>query len=419
MSKKRADLLITNIGQLATPRGKKPARGEKMSNLRVIRDAAVAVKDGDLTAVGTGEKVLHDYTAPKELDAGGHLVTPGFVDPHTHIVFAGSREQEFEMRCQGASYKEIALAGGGILSTVLATREASEDEILDQSLPRLKRCLEFGTTTVEIKSGYGLDTATELKMLRVIDRLRKKTPLDVVSTFLGAHEVPPEYRSDRDGYVRLLIEQMIPAVAESGLAEFTDIFTEQHVFDVSQSRRILQAAKEAGFKLRLHADEIVSLGGAQLAAELQAVSADHLGAISARGIKALAESGTIAVLLPGTTFFINLESYAPATALKEAGVAIALSTDCNPGSSMTESMQIIQTLACLYLDLTPAEALSASTLNAACAIDRGDRVGTLEPGKQADLVIWDCADYRAIPYHYGVNLARTVIKKGKVVVGGL
>ncbi len=419
MSKKRADLLITNIGQLATPRGKKPARGEKMSNLRVIRDAAVAVKDGDLTAVGTGEKVLHDYTAPKELDAGGHLVTPGFVDPHTHIVFAGSREQEFEMRCQGASYKEIALAGGGILSTVLATREASEDEILDQSLPRLKRCLEFGTTTVEIKSGYGLDTATELKMLRVIDRLRKKTPLDVVSTFLGAHEVPPEYRSDRDGYVRLLIEQMIPAVAESGLAEFTDIFTEQHVFDVSQSRRILQAAKEAGFKLRLHADEIVSLGGAQLAAELQAVSADHLGAISARGIKALAESGTIAVLLPGTTFFINLESYAPATALKEAGVAIALSTDCNPGSSMTESMQIIQTLACLYLDLPPAEALSASTLNAACAIDRGDRVGTLEPGKQADLVIWDCADYRAIPYHYGVNLVRTVIKKGKVVVGGL
>lgn len=417
MPKKKADLLITDIGQLATAKGKKPVSGDKMSQLRVIQNAAVAVKDGMIAAAGPGEKILHDYSAQKRINAGGYHVTPGFVDPHTHLVFGGSREREFEMRCCGASYKEIALSGGGILSTVLATREASEEELFRQSLPRLKRCLSFGTTTVEIKSGYGLDTDTELKMLRVIDRLRKAVPLDIISTFLGAHEVPDEYRDDREGYVRLLIEEMIPAVAQSGLAEFADIFTEAHVFDIDQSRRILNAAKAAGFKLKLHADEIVALGGARLAAEVGAASADHLGAISKKGIGALARSGVIAVLLPGTTFFINLENYAPAAELKEAGVPIALSTDCNPGSSMTESMQIIQTLACLYLDLTPAESLTASTLNAACAIDRGDVVGTLEPGKQADLVIWEAEDYRAIAYHYGVNLARTVIKKGEIVAG--
>jgi imidazolonepropionase len=415
--KKKTDLLVVNIGQLVTPRGRKPLSGEKMSGLRAIRNAAVAIDRGVITAVGQQEKVLRSYAAKRRMDVRGCLVTPGFVDPHTHMVFAGSREHEFEMRCRGASYKEIALAGGGILSTVLATREVSEDELFKQSLPRLRRCLDFGTTTVEIKSGYGLDTRTELKMLRVINRLRKETPLDIVSTFLGAHEVPDEYRSDREGYVRLLIEEMIPAVAKSGLAEFADIFTEQHVFDIDQSRRILEAAREAGFKLKLHADEIVSLGGAELAAEMEAISADHLGAISAKGVKTLAGSDTVAVLLPGTTFFIKLEEYAPADRLKEAGVPIALSTDCNPGSSTTESMQIIQTLACLYLDMTPAEALTASTLNAACALDRADIVGTLEPGKQADLVVWDCDDYRAIAYHYGVNLARTVIKKGKVVAG--
>ena len=417
MAKKKADLLISNIGQLATPRGSTAATGEKLSGLRVVQNAAVAVKDGLIAAAGPSEKVLHDFTASKKIDAGGHLVTPGFVDPHTHMVFAGSREREFQMHCQGATYKEIALSGGGILSTVIATREASQDELFAQSLPRLKRCLEFGTTTIEIKSGYGLDTKTELKMLRVIDRLRKETPLDIVSTFLGAHEVPDEYRSDREGYVKLLVDEMIPAVAESGLAEFADIFTEEHVFNIEQSRRILNAARKAGFKLKLHADEIEALGGAELAAELAAVSADHLGAISKDGIKALAESGTVAVLLPGTTFFINLDNYAPAEEITETGAAIALATDCNPGSSMTESMQIIQTLACLYLDLTPAEALTASTLNAACAIDRADRVGTLEPGKQADLVVWDCEDYREIAYHYAVNLARTVVKRGKVVAG--
>ncbi len=417
MPKKKTDLLVTNIGLLATPRGRKPLSGEKMSSLRTVRKAAVAIDRGIIAAVGQQEKVLRDYAAKRKMDVRGRLVTPGFVDPHTHMVFAGSRENEFEMRCRGASYKEIALAGGGILSTVLATREASEDELFEQSLPRLQCCLGFGTTTVEIKSGYGLETETELKMLRVIDRLRKETPLDIVSTFLGAHEVPDEFRTDREGYVRLLVEEMIPAVAKSGLAEFADIFTEQHVFDIDQSRRILEAAREAGFKLKLHADEIVSLGGAELAAEMDAASADHLGAISRKGIRTLAKGDTVAVLLPGTTFFINLDNYAPADKLKEAGVPIALSTDCNPGSSMTESMQIIQTLACLYLDMTPAEALTASTLNAACAIDRADRVGTLEPGKQADLVVWDCDDYRAIAYHYGVNLARTVIKKGKVVAG--
>lgn len=417
MPKKKVDLLVVNIGQLATSRGKKPAAGEKMARVRVVEKAAIAIQAETLVAVGPREKVLHDYIAAKEVDAGGRLVTPGFVDPHTHIVFAGSREREFEMRCRGASYKEIAQSGGGILSTVRATREASKEHLLRQSLPRARRCLQYGTTTVEIKSGYGLDIPTELKMLHVIDRLRKETPLDIVSTFLGAHEVPDEFRAHREGYVRLLIEQMIPVVAQSGLAEFADIFTEKHVFNIDQSRRILEAAKAAGFKLKLHADEIVALGGAELAAELKAISADHLGAISKRGIAALAESGTIAVLLPGTTFFINLEKYAPADKLKDAGVPIALSTDCNPGSSMTESMQIIQTLACLYLGLTPAEALTASTLNAACAIDRAATLGTLEPGKQADLVIWDCDDYRAIAYHYGVNLARTVIKRGKPVAG--
>ncbi len=417
MAREKADLLVVNIGELATPRGKKPLTGGKLGNLRLVRDAAVAVRGETVAAAGPREKVLRDYSGEREIDAGGRLVTPGFVDPHTHMVFASLREEEFEMRCLGASYKEIAQAGGGILSTVIPTREASEDELYNQSLPRVMRALEHGTTTVEIKSGYGLDTETELKMLRVIDRLRKNTPLDVVSTFLGAHEVPQEFRHDREGYVRLLVEQMIPAVAKSGLAEFADIFTEEHVFNLEQSRRILTAAKEAGFKLKLHADELAALGGAELAAQLGAASADHLVAISKKGINALARTGTIAVLLPGTSFFIKTDSYAPADKLKEKGVPIALSTDCNPGSSMTESMQIIQTLACLYLELTPAEALTASTLNAACAIDRGDTLGTLEPGKQADLVIWNCRNHRGIAYHYGVNLARTIIKRGKVVAG--
>jgi len=417
MPRKKADLLLTNIGQLATPLGKKPLSGGDLGELRVVSDAAVAIKGGKILAAGASEKITSSYNAPKSLDCGGRLSTPGFVDPHTHIVFAGSREHEFEMHCRGASYKEIALSGGGILSTVLATRNATEDELFEQSLPRLKRALDFGTTTIEIKSGYGLNTETELKMLRIAERLRSKTPLDIVSTFLGAHEVPDEYRSNRADYVELLINEMIPAVAESGLAEFADIFTEEHVFNIEQSRKILKACKDAGFKLKLHADEIVALGGARLAAEMGAASADHLGAISKKGISALAKSDTIAVILPGTTFYINLDSYAPASELNEAGVPVALSTDCNPGSSMTESMQIIQTLACLYLDLTPAEALAASTLNAACAIDRGDTVGTIEPGKQADIVVWNCSDYRSIAAHYGVNLARTVIKKGKVVAG--
>jgi len=389
-----------------------------MTDLGLIESGSVAVQGGHILAVGTEGEVSRQVSINAQtvvIDASDRVVMPGFVDPHTHPVFAGTREEEFEMRLKGASYPEIAAAGGGIRSSVRRLRQASEDQLCREALPRLDRLLSHGTTTAEAKSGYGLDLANELKTLEVIARLNRDHPLDLVPTFLGAHEVPDEYRQDRGEYIRLVVEEMIPRVAESDLAEFCDIFCEQDVFDIPESRSILTAAQQAGLKLKLHADELAASGGSQLAAELGAVSADHLVYTGADGIAAMAAAGVIPVLLPGTTFFLRGKRYAPAREMIAAGLPVALATDLNPGSCMTESMPMILTLACLQMGLLPSEAICAATVNAAWALDRGAMVGSLEVGKRADLVIWGIDSYKILPYHYGVNLVDTVIKSGRVV----
>jgi imidazolonepropionase len=370
-------------------------------------------------AAGTESEVLASVDAGSDtvvIDAGDRVVTPGLVDPHTHAVFAATREDEFAMRVEGKSYEEIAEAGGGIRSSVRSLRRASADELSENGRGTVDLMLEHGTTTVEIKSGYGLSLESELKMLRVISELVDTHVVDVVPTFLGAHEFPDDWRDDRDGYVDHLIDDMIPAVAAEKLARFCDVFCEEGVFTVDQSRRVLTAARAHGMEPRLHADELHPFGAAQLAAELKAASADHLVCVSDEGIAALAASGVVAVLLPGTTLSLGGAEFAPARQLIDAGVPVALATDCNPGSSMTESMQIILALASMVLRMTPEEALVAATVNAAASLRVDDVVGSLAPGRQCDLVIWDVDDYRAIPYHYGVNLVAAVVKRGSVVV---
>ena len=414
------DLIVRNAKQLLTLRGgrKEPRRGSGMTDLGVIENGSVAVQGDHIAAVGTDQEVTRQVfigARTEVVDASGRVVMPGFVDPHTHPVFAGTREEEFELRLKGASYPEIASAGGGIRSSVRRLRQATAEELFQDALPRLNRMLSHGTTTMEAKSGYGLDLTNELKTLEVIAKLNRDHPLDLVPTFLGAHEVPDEYRQDREEYIRLIEEEMIPRVVADDLAEFCDIFCEQDVFDVFESRRILTAAREAGLKLKLHADELAASGGSQLAAELGAISADHLVYTDADGIAAMAAAGVIPVLLPGTTFFLRGERYAPAREMIAAGLPMALATDLNPGSCMTESMPMILTLACLNMGLLPSEAISAATVNAAWAVDRGRMVGSLEQGQRADLVIWDMDNYKILPYHYGVNLVDTVIKSGRLV----
>jgi imidazolonepropionase len=390
-----------------------------MEELGIIDDGCVAARSGRIVAVGKTEDILKRTFLMEggvEIDASGKVVMPGFVDPHTHPVFVGSREDEFEMRIRGTTYQEIAQQGGGIRSTVRKVREASKEELLQSALPRLDRMMRYGTTTVEAKSGYGLSLQDEIKMLEVIRELNERHPIDLVPTFLGAHEIPDEYRDRKEDYVDLVIEEMIPVVSKRGLAEFCDIFCEEGVFDIAESRRILRAAGEAGLKVKLHADELSPCGGAELAAEMKAVSADHLVAVSDKGIEALHEKGVIAVLLPGTTFSLGLKTYAPARRMIAKGVPVALATDMNPGSCLTESMPIILTLACVMMRMTPAEAITAATINAACAIHREGSVGSLDVGKQADVVVWDMPTVRYLPYHFGVNLVETVIKDGKIAV---
>lgn len=416
---KKATLLIKNIGQLVTMQGPVPRLGDQMKDIGLIEKGGVAIAGSEILAVGTSADV--EGHAPLAegctvIDAKGAVVTPGLIDPHTHPVFSMTREKEFEMRILGKSYMEIARAGGGIRSSVRDLRTAEKPVLIEESKKRVNRMLRHGVTTIEAKSGYGLSTESEIKQLEVIRELNEQCPVDLIPTFLGAHEVPDEYRERRDDYVDLVINEMIPAVMKDKLAEFSDIFTETGVFEIEDSRKIQQAAKEAGLKLKFHADELDSLGGAELAAEMGAVSADHLVYISEAGIKAMAKAGTVAVLLPGTTFSLAGSTYAPARKLIEAGVVVALSTDCNPGSSYSESLPFIISLAALQLKMTAAEALAAVTVNAACAVDRAATLGRLEPGLQGDVVIWDIADYREIPYHYAVNLVATVIKNGKVVV---
>lgn len=350
------------------------------------------------------------------IDANGKLVTPGLVDPHTHPVFAATREDEFYMRNAGKTYMEIAEAGGGIRNSARRLRLANEETLYNNGMRFLNRMLKSGTTTAEAKSGYGLSTESEVKSLEVIQHLDKNHPIDLIPTFLGAHEFPDEYRSDREGYVRLIIDEMLPLVAKRILAKYCDIFTEAGVFDIDQSRRIMSAAKQHGFELKFHADELKSVGGAELAAELGAISADHLVYASDNGIQAMADARTIAVFLPSTTFFLGHKEYAPARKMLNAGVPVALATDFNPGSSCNTSLQATMTIAAIYLKMTPEEILNAVTYNSACAIGMQEQVGSLQSGKLADFVLWDAENYKQLPYFFAQNPVTAVYKRGQKVV---
>lgn len=419
----RADFLLINAGQLVTVAGNSdhPKRGDELSEIAVITDGAVAARDGVIAAVGTTSE-LQDRVELEEdavvIDAQGKVVLPGLVDPHTHVVFAGSREHELEMKIQGMPYLEILARGGGILDTVRSTREASREDLVRTAAKYLDEMLAQGTTTAEAKSGYGLTLKDELKMLEAIRVLQETHPVDLVSTFLGAHAIPEEYKDDPDGFVDLVIQEMLPAISPLGLARFCDVFCEEGVFSVEQTRRVLLEAKRLGFELKIHADEMVTLGGAELAAELGATSADHLMMISDQGIEMLAASETIAVLLPATTFCVMGERYALARKMIEKGAAVALSSDFNPGSSPVNSLQIVMGIACRQLKMAPAEVISAVTINAAHAIGCASSVGSIEEGKRADLVIFDAQDYRYLMYRFGTNLVDKVVKSGRIVVGG-
>lgn len=409
------DLLITNIGQLLTMDKKGPVKGRDMNDLTVMENAAVAILDGKVEWIGSSEEAA-TIRAVRTIDANGKLVTPGLVEPHTHLVFGGSREKEMALKQQGVPYLEILKQGGGILSTVNSTKETSYDDLLEKALFHLDRMATLGITTVEAKSGYGLDRETELKQLHVAKAAGEQHPLDLVSTFLGAHAIPPEYKEDPEAFLDEMAD-MFDEIKEGNLAEFVDIFTETGVFSVEQSRKYLLAAKEKGFGLKIHADEIDPLGGTELAVEVGAISGDHLAVASDEGIKQLAASDTIGVILPGTSFYLGKDTYSPARKMVDAGAAISISTDFNPGSSVTENLQLIMSIAALKLKLSPEEIWQAVTVNAAHAIGRGSEAGTIAVGRKADIVLWDAPNYLYIPYHYGVNHVNTVVKNGSVLYG--
>ena len=383
--------------------------------LNIQAGVALALEDGRIRAIDTPEKLQEMFADARRIDGAGCWALPGFVDPHTHPVFFKTREGEFSLRVMGKSYEEIAAAGGGIRNSVRVFRQASFDELSELTYQRIRRFLEYGTTTIEAKSGYGLSLEDELKSLRILKKVAELLPITIVPTFLGAHEVPDEYQRDREKYVDLIINEMIPRVAEEKLAKFCDVFCEKDVFTVAQSERILLAAKDHGLQPKLHADELFYTGGAELAAKVGAISADHLLKISAEGIRSMADAGVVPVLLPGTTFFLGKSGYAPARQMIDAGMPVAIATDFNPGSSMTQNMQLMLTLSALYLKMTAAEVITAATRNAARAIAREDRVGTLETGKDADIVLLDIPGHEYLPYHYGVNHVRKVIRHGRVV----
>ncbi|TYR75234.1 imidazolonepropionase [Rossellomorea vietnamensis] len=410
------DILIKNIGQLLTmDHGDGPIRGEKMAQAPMIEKAALAIKDGKIAWVGKTIEAV-SLTADKTIDAEGKLVTPGLVDPHTHLVFGGSREHEMALKQQGVPYLEILKRGGGILSTVKATREATEEQLLEKASFHLDRILSYGVTTMEAKSGYGLEKETELKQLRVVKKLNEQHPVDLVSTFLGAHAIPPEHKETPEAFLQEMLN-LLPQIEKEGLAEFVDIFSETGVFTVEQARTYLLKAKEMGFDVKIHADEIDPLGGTEMAVEVGAISGEHLVGASDKGIGMLGTSETIAVLLPGTCFYLNKDSYAKAREMIGAGAAVALSTDFNPGSSPTENLQLIMNLAALKMKMTPEEIWNSVTVNAAYAINRGESAGKIAPGRQADIVLWDVPNYHYVPYHYGVNHVNTVWKAGKLVYG--
>ncbi len=417
-AKRTADLIIVNASELVTMAGPAaPRRGSDLGFVGSLSDGAVAIRNGKILAAGATADIRARFSQSrgKPLDASGKTVIPGFVDPHTHPVFAGSRENELVMKLEGRGYMEILASGGGIQRTVRATRAASEKELLAATLGRLDRMLLHGTTTVEAKSGYGLDLDTEMRSLSVLELADRRHPVDVVPTFLGAHDVPPEYKGRPDEYIDFLVRNVLPEVARLGLAQFCDVFCEEGVFTVAQSRRLLSAAKKLGLRPKIHADEIVRTGGAELAAEIGAVSADHLLKSSKEGLVRMKEAGVIGVLLPGTSFSLMQREYPDARSMVSMGLPLALATDLNP-NCLTESMPFIIALACYNLRLTPSEALAAATINAAWAIGRPNDVGSIEPGKKADIVVIDAPNHLHIPYHFGVNLVETVVKDGAVVV---
>ncbi len=410
-------LAIFNISQLLTLRSSTtgPRVGKSQSDLGIIENGAILISGEKILKVGRTQNLKKKIPRnTKVIDAKNKVVTPGLVDCHTHLVFAGSRADEFELRIQGKTYQEIASLGGGINSTVKKTRQASPQELFESGMKKLDRMLLYGTTTAEVKSGYGLSTESELKILEVIKKLNQKHSVDLVSTFLGAHAIPEEFKIYRRDYIRILLEEMIPQVAKRKLAEFCDVFCENGYFTVEESKKILETGRKFGLKPKVHADELGNTGGSQVAADLGAVSADHLVYAIDDDIEKMKKAGVIAVLLPGTSFFLN-SRYAPARKMIENGLPVALATDFNPGSSMTESIQMVMSLGCLNLKMSPAEVIVASTINSAYAINRGEQIGSLETNKKADLLIWEVASFPEIPYHYGVNLVQTVIKNGKVV----
>jgi imidazolonepropionase len=408
-----SELLVTNCSQLVTLAGpSRPRVGHELREIAAIPDGAMLIRSGRIAAVGKRNDVERLAADAKVVDAGGRLVTPGFVDAHTHLVFGGNRADEFEMRTAGATYQEIAAQGGGIRSTVRKTRAASEDELSASAARYASWFLNGGTTTVEAKSGYGLTTEDELKILRVIRHIGRTTALRTVPTFLGGHEVPEEYAGRADAYIDLIIEQMLPQVEHERLAEFCDVFIETKVFSVPQARRIFTAAKHHGLGIRMHADQFTDIGAAELAAEMRAKTCDHLEQTTPASMQALMRAGVQPVLLPASVYAIGSQKYPAARAMIETGLAIVLATDFNPGSSPTTSMRTVMSLACTQMKMTPAEALVAATVNAAHSLNRGHEIGSLESGKFADFVIHDAEDYRELPYFFGDHRAKMVFTNG-------
>ncbi|MFZ5515967.1 MAG: imidazolonepropionase [Candidatus Zhuqueibacterota bacterium] len=408
------DLIVKNARQIISP----PPDHSGRIEWSVGPGNSIGCANGKIVYVGLFDAIAEQFAVSSRatiINAENAVVAPGFVDPHTHPVFFGTRENEFELRIRGKTYQDIAQAGGGIRYSVRQVRQASKQQLIDHALPFLDRFIEHGTTTIEAKSGYGLSLDDEIKSLQVIRELNRLHPLELVPTFLGAHEIPDEYRDKRQEYIDLIIHEMIPRVAEEGLAEFCDIFCEDHVFNRHETEKILTAASDAGLKLKIHADQLGSSGGSEIAARLRAVSADHLDYISDAAIEAFRQAGTVPVLLPGAVFFLGLGRYAPARKMIDAGLPAAIATDFNPGSCMTQSMPMMMTLACIYMKMLPEEVWLAATAHAARAIHRSGHIGTLAPGSQADIVLWNIPNYKYLPYHFGINHAGCVIKKGNVV----
>jgi imidazolonepropionase len=403
-----------------TMRGRGPRRGKALSQIGILRDGAILVRDGRIAAVGPANKIekLKESKRAEKVDVGGRVVLPGLVDSHTHLIHAASRAEEYELKIRGMSYEEIAKKGGGILNSVKKLRLSTSEELKSRARGLLEKFAEYGTTTVEAKSGYGLDVTSELRILSLYKELDAEQPLEIVSTFLGAHVVPAEFRGKDGGtreYLEILTKQLIPEIADNGLAEYCDVFCERGAFTLSESRRVLEAGQAHGLTPRMHAEQLSNTGATELGVELGAASCDHLEYLKPAGIRAISKSDTVAALLPGCDFHLGLRQYAAARALIEAGAIVALATDFNPGTSPTLSMPMVLSLACTQLRMTPAEAITAATVNAAHSLRRGERIGSIEEGKQADLAVFEVADYREIPYYFGVNNCWMTMKRGEIV----